>query len=74
MPEAKTGRELTFEERVSKIIISILALESPMSLKRQLITDVLDLPYKHEEDIITEMRRPDNIARDMMHLTCVKQK
>ena len=74
MLEAKTGREMTFEERVSKIIISILALESPMSLKRQLITDVLDLSYKHEEDIITEMRRPDNIARDMMNLTCVKQK
>ena len=49
-------REATFEEYVTNIILHILALETPFGIKRDLISQILGLSYRHERELIDAMR------------------
>ena len=44
-------REMTYDEQIANLIIYILAIETPFSVKRDLISYLLSLTYRHERDI-----------------------
>ena len=44
-------RELTYDEQIASFIIHILAIETPFSVKRDLIKHLLSLTYRYERDI-----------------------
>lgn len=48
---SEVAREMTYDEQIAKFIIQILAIETPFSVKRDLISDLLSLTYRHERDI-----------------------
>lgn len=49
-------REMTYEEQIANFIIHILAIETSFGVKRDLISQVLSLSYKHERDVIDALR------------------
>ncbi len=52
-------REATFDEYVANVIIHILALETTFGVKRDLISQILGLPYKHERELVDASRRAE---------------
>ena len=44
-------REMTYDEQIADFIIHVLAIETPFSVKRDLISHLLSLTYRHERDI-----------------------
>ncbi|MBO7205355.1 MAG: hypothetical protein J6V08_02940 [Candidatus Methanomethylophilaceae archaeon] len=63
MEETPTGRELTYDEMTVRFAITILALDVPMCVRRDLIANVLDLSYKHEQDLFTARRENEQPVR-----------
>ena len=51
-------REMTYDEQIANFIINILAIETPFHVKRDLISHLLSLTYRHERDIIDAIRTP----------------
>lgn len=51
-------REMTYDEQIADFIISILAIETPFSVKRDLISRLLSLTYRHERDIKDALYTP----------------
>lgn len=49
-------REMTYDEQIANFIMHILAIETPFSVKRDLISHLLSLTYRHERDIIDALR------------------
>ena len=49
-------REMTYDEQIANVIIHILALELPMGARRDLISHVLALSYKHDRDVVDALR------------------
>ena len=49
-------REMTYDEQITNLILHILALELPMGMRRDLISHVLSLSYKHERDMVDAIR------------------
>ena len=49
-------REMTYDEQITNAIIHILSLEQPMGVRRDLISHVLALSYKHDRDVIDALR------------------
>ena len=49
-------REMTYDEQITNVIIHILALELPMGERRDLISHVLALSYKHDRDVIDALK------------------
>ena len=52
-------REMTYDEMIQNIIMHILALDCCMGTKRDLISHVLSLSYRHERDLIDASRRAE---------------
>lgn len=46
-----TAREMTYDEQIANFIMYILEIETPFSVKRDLISYLLSLTYRHERDI-----------------------
>ena len=44
-------REMTYDEQIANFIKYILAIETPFSVKRDLIGRLMSLTYRHERDI-----------------------
>ena len=53
-----TLREMTYDEQIANFIISILAIETPFIVKRDLIGHLLSLTYRHERDIQDALYTP----------------
>ena len=51
-------REMTYEEQITNVIMHILALETPFGVKRDLISHILSLSYRHERDIKDALYTP----------------
>lgn len=51
-------REMTYDEQIVNFIIYILAIETPFSVKRDLISHLLSLTYRHERDIKDALYTP----------------
>lgn len=51
-------REMTYDEQIANFIIYILAIETPFSVKRDLISFLLSLTYRHERDINDALYTP----------------
>ena len=51
-------REMTYEEQVANFIISILAIETPFGVKRDLIGHLMSLTYRYERDIKDALYTP----------------
>lgn len=51
-------REMTYDEQISNFIIHILAIEAPLSVKRDLIGQLFSLTYRHERDIKDALYTP----------------
>lgn len=51
-------REMTYEEMTVNIISHILAIEMPFGMKRDLISHLLSLSYRHERDIKDALYTP----------------
>ncbi len=51
-------REMTYEEQIVNVIIHILAIEAPFGVKRDLISHILSLSYRHERDIKDALYTP----------------
>lgn len=51
-------REMTYDEQITDFIILILAIETPFSVKRDLISHLLSLTYRHERDIKDALYKP----------------
>lgn len=51
-------REMTYDEQITNFIIYILAIETPFSVKRDLISYLLDLTYRHERDVKDALYTP----------------
>ena len=51
-------REMTYDEQISNFIMHILAIEAPLSVKRDLISNLLSLTYRHERDIKDALYTP----------------
>ena len=49
-------REMTYDEQITNVIMHILALELPMGQRRDLISHILSLSYKHERDMMEVIR------------------
>lgn len=52
-------REMTYDEQIVNVIVHILSLESPLGVRRDLISHVLALSYKHDRDVIDASRRAE---------------
>lgn len=48
----------TIDEQIANFIIHILAIETPFSVKRDLISHLLSLTYRHERDIKDALYTP----------------
>ena len=55
---SETLREMTTDEQISNFIINILAIETPFSVKRDLIGHLLSLTYRYERDIKDALYTP----------------
>jgi hypothetical protein len=55
---SETLREMTYDEQITDFIICILAIETPFSVKRDLISHLLSLTYRHECDIKDALYTP----------------
>ena len=55
---SKTLREMTYDEQIANFIMHILAIETPFGVKRDLISDLLSLTYRHERDIKDALYTP----------------
>lgn len=53
---SEAAREMTYDEMITNIIMHILALDCLMGTKRDLISHVLSLSYKHERDMVDAIR------------------
>ena len=53
-----TLREMTYDEQIANFIMNILAIETPFSVKRDLIGQLLSLTYRHERDIKDALYTP----------------
>ena len=53
-----TLREMTYDEQIANFIMNILAIETPFSVKRDLIGQLLSLTYRHERDIKNALYTP----------------
>lgn len=51
-------REMTYEEQIANVIINILAIETPFGVKRDLISHILSLSYRHERDVKNALYTP----------------
>lgn len=51
-------REMTYEEQIANIILYILAIDTPFGVKRDLISHILSLSYRHERDIKNALYAP----------------
>lgn len=51
-------REMTYDELIADIIMHILAIETPFSVKRDLINRLLILTYRHEREIKDALYTP----------------
>ena len=51
-------REMTYDEQITNFIVYILAIETPFSVKRDLIGYLLSLTYRHERDIKDALYTP----------------
>lgn len=51
-------REMTTDEQIANFIINILAIETPFSVKRDLISHLLSLTYRYERDIKNALYAP----------------
>ena len=51
-------REMTYDELIANFIMYILAIETPFSVKRDLISRLLTLSYRHERDIKDALYTP----------------
>ena len=51
-------REMTYEEMIANNIIHILAIETPFGVKRDLISRILSLSYRHERDVKDALYTP----------------
>ena len=51
-------REMTYDEQVANFIINILAIETPFSVKRDLISHLLSLTYLHERAVKDALYTP----------------
>lgn len=51
-------REMTYEEQITNFIIYILAIDTPFGVKRDLISYILNLSYRHERDIKDALYTP----------------
>ena len=48
---SESVREMTYDEQIANFIINILAIETPFSVKRDLISQLLSFTYRYERDI-----------------------
>lgn len=55
---SEAAREMTYDEQIANFIIYILAIETPFSVKRDLISHLLSLTYRHERDIKDALYTP----------------
>ena len=55
---SETAREMTYDEQITNFIMYILAIEAPFSVKRELISHLLSLTYRHERDITDALYTP----------------
>ena len=55
---SETAREMTYDEQITNFIMCILAIETPFSVKRDLIGHLLSLTYRHERDIKDALYTP----------------
>lgn len=53
-------REATFDEYITNVIIHILALETAFGVKRDLISHILGISYRHERELVDARRRAAN--------------
>ena len=51
-------REMTYEEQIANFIMHILAIDTPFGVKRDLISQILSLSYRHERDIKDALYTP----------------
>ena len=51
-------REMTYEEQIANFIMHILAIDTPVGVKRDLISQILSLSYRHERDIKDALYTP----------------
>ena len=51
-------REMTYDEQIANFIMHILAIEAPLSVKRDLIGQLFSLTYRHERDIEDALYTP----------------
>ena len=51
-------REMTYDEQIAKFIMNILAIEAPLSVKRDLIGQLFSITYRHERDIENALYTP----------------
>ena len=58
MSMSEAVREMTYDEQIANFIIHILAIETPFSVKRDLISHLLSLTYRHERDIKDALYTP----------------
>ena len=51
-------REMTYDEQIANFIMYILAIETSFSVKRDLISHLLGVTYRHERDIKDALYTP----------------
>lgn len=51
-------REMTYDEQIANFIMHILAIDTPFGVKRDLISHILSLSYRHERDIKDALYTP----------------
>ena len=51
-------REMNYDEQIANFIMHILAIETPFSVKRDLISHLLSISYRHERDIKDALYTP----------------
>lgn len=51
-------REMTYDEQIANFIMHILAIEAPLSVKRDLIGQLFSLTYRYERDIKDALYTP----------------
>ena len=51
-------REMTYDEQIANFIMHILAIEAPLSVKRDLIGHLFTLTYRYERDIKDALYTP----------------
>lgn len=55
---SEAAREMTYDEQITNFIVHILAIETPFSVKRDLISHLLSLTYRYERDIKDALYTP----------------